>query len=428
MAKAWVVDLWVKDATEITPTGERVKVPAPANQLKSLGQLEDRFKTTKFGQGMRWSARWLEDKDGVSRERSKSFKLVRDANAFVAEMEDDIRSGRYRAPEDALQRFRDVGELWLESKKRPKEVTLRRYARELRMYVNPQWGSVQIGSISRKQIDKWVAALQDGTAPRVYTRNIEPGKLSPGSIEHIVGVVFGGVIRYAVSSGWLPSNPMANVELPRTQDAGEDLLTLNHVEVRCLANAAYKVDQRESDRALIYFLAYTGLRINEALAIKKSDVNLKTRRVRVLRTWTEDIDGKRILGPPKTWEKRTVPLPRFIAALLKDLLEGQDLDAYLFRAKRGGFVHDHNWRNRIWTKAVVGAGLKESGLTIHKLRHTAASAAIAAGADVKIVQLMLGHKDATETLNTYGHLWPDRLDEVVDAVDAARVEALREAA
>jgi site-specific recombinase XerD len=47
-----------------------------------------------------------------------------------------------------------------------------------------------------------------------------------------------------------------------------------------------------------------------------------------------------------------------------------------------------------------------------------------AGADVKVVQLMLGHKDATETLNTYGHLWPDRLDEVSAALETARTSAL----
>jgi len=55
----------------------------------------------------------------------------------------------------------------------------------------------------------------------------------------------------------------------------------------------------------------------------------------------------------------------------------------------------------------------------HELRHTAASLAIASGADVKVVQQMLGHKSATMTLDLYGHLFPDRLDEIADALDAA---------
>ncbi|RKS06813.1 phage integrase family protein [Nocardiopsis sp. Huas11] len=55
---------------------------------------------------------------------------------------------------------------------------------------------------------------------------------------------------------------------------------------------------------------------------------------------------------------------------------------------------------------------------------TAASLAIAAGADVKVVQAMLGHATATMTLDRYGHLFPDRLDEVAEAMDAARLRVL----
>jgi len=60
----------------------------------------------------------------------------------------------------------------------------------------------------------------------------------------------------------------------------------------------------------------------------------------------------------------------------------------------------------------------------HELRHTAASLAIASGADVKVVQQMLGHKSATMTLDLYGHLFPDRLNLVADAMDEARTAAL----
>lgn len=75
--------------------------------------------------------------------------------------------------------------------------------------------------------------------------------------------------------------------------------------------------------------------------------------------------------------------------------------------------------------AAADAGLAHRGLTPHKLRHTAASAAIAAGADVMVVKQMLGHADAKQTLNTYSHLWPDRLDEVADAMEQARTRHLQ---
>src|SRR3954447_11312984 len=69
-----------------------------------------------------------------------------------------------------------------------------------------------------------------------------------------------------------------------------------------------------------------------------------------------------------------------------------------------------------------------AGMHPHKLRHTAASLAIASGADVKVAQQMLGHKSATMTLDLYGHPFPDRLDTVADAMDAARTVALNVAA
>jgi hypothetical protein len=54
------------------------------------------------------------------------------------------------------------------------------------------------------------------------------------------------------------------------------------------------------------------------------------------------------------------------------------------------------------------------------VRHTAASLAIASGANVKVVQTMLGHKSAAMTLDLYGHLVADQLDQVADAMDASR--------
>ena len=59
----------------------------------------------------------------------------------------------------------------------------------------------------------------------------------------------------------------------------------------------------------------------------------------------------------------------------------------------------------------------------HELRHTAASLAISSGADIKVVQQMLGHGSAAMTLDTYGHLFENRLDEVADAMDLARTNS-----
>ncbi|MFE9505171.1 tyrosine-type recombinase/integrase [Streptomyces anthocyanicus] len=79
---------------------------------------------------------------------------------------------------------------------------------------------------------------------------------------------------------------------------------------------------------------------------------------------------------------------------------------------------------RFFAPAVTRAGLGHLKVTPHKLRHTAASLAIASGADVNVVQTMLGHKSATLTLDTYGHLFPDRLDEVSKKMHKRRSKQL----
>src|SRR5699024_5741294 len=89
----------------------------------------------------------------------------------------------------------------------------------------------------------------------------------------------------------------------------------------------------------------------------------------------------------------------------------------VFTGERGRPLRAQRFQNAALAGAARSLGL--DGMHPHALRHTAASLAIASGADVKVVQRMLGHKSATMTLDLYGHLFPDRLDEVADALDAA---------
>ena len=70
----------------------------------------------------------------------------------------------------------------------------------------------------------------------------------------------------------------------------------------------------------------------------------------------------------------------------------------------------------MWHRATAKAGLPETA-TFHDLRHFYASLLISRGCSVKAVQKRLGHQSAMETLDTYGHLWPDSDDETRDAVD-----------
>jgi integrase len=76
-----------------------------------------------------------------------------------------------------------------------------------------------------------------------------------------------------------------------------------------------------------------------------------------------------------------------------------------------------------WAFNPAAKTIGADGLKPHELRHTCASLAIAAGANVKVLQTLLGHKTATLTLDRYGHLFPDDLGQLADAFDAAAKSA-----
>jgi len=97
-------------------------------------------------------------------------------------------------------------------------------------------------------------------------------------------------------------------------------------------------------------------------------------------------------------------------------MTGPRPDGRVFVAPDRGDLEVHNFRARIWKPATIRAGLP--GLRIHDLRHTCASIAISAGADIKVIQTMLGHESAAMTLDQYGHLMPGRQEAVADALDA----------
>ena len=111
-------------------------------------------------------------------------------------------------------------------------------------------------------------------------------------------------------------------------------------------------------------------------------------------------------------------LPSITAAALEEHLASYaepGTEGLVFPAPEGGFLRLENFRKRVWTPAVTAAGV--APLRLHDLRHTCASLAIAAGADVKVLQRMLGHASAALTLDRYGHLLPGQARSVADRLD-----------
>jgi integrase len=383
------------------------------------------IKKANFGQGVRWQvAHYAEQQNGTRKLVSRNFERAVDAEEYRTRTAHELREGSYRPREITKKTFADAAAAWFSSKKKPTGSSLLRYRDALDIWVLPAWGRRTLSTIHRIEIDEWVTAMMNGTAPHAEGRRVRGNGMAPSGLTAI-WVPFKASLAHAVELGWLTSNPVRSVELPKTRPA--EKIFLNYHEVEKLIESAREVTGRPADAVAVAveLMAYAGLRIGEVVALEVANVDLDPRRIRIRRTATVNINGSPIFGEPKHGERRDVPIAPHAVEHLRTITSGRSQDAPLIDTARGNYVNLHNWRNRVWSKAVLGAGLQGRQLSPKALRHTAASMAIAAGADVKVVQRMLGHADASMTLNTYADLWRDRLDEVIEAVSAHRERALR---
>lgn len=420
--KVTIDDLWLKNDDDGNPPSRAAKRSLANSRDPMKANVPEKWRKSRYGVGMRWRCHWTIVKDGRRVQRVKQFARLAEAQEYAAAMEDDIRRGRYRDPRQELRVLDDVAGEWLASKVDLKPGTAGRYARELRLYILPKWGGMTLRELRPDMLQEWVGQLMDGGYPAALPDGRDSKPLSARSIRNIMKVVLKGIFDYAVSNGWIGENPVNRVTVPKIV-SDDDMVFLSVREVELLADEAEKIG-KPVDGLLVRWQAYTGCRIGESLALKVGDVDADKRRARIGRTWTDDGHGGSMLGTPKNGKARNIAIPRFLMPQIKAQMDGMGDDDWLFRATRGGNVWTNTWRTRIWNKAVKAAGMEDAGVTIHSLRHTYASFAIAQGADVKTLQMQLGHSSPSITLNTYTALWPERLDDVADAIGALREREL----
>ena len=126
--------------------------------------------------------------------------------------------------------------------------------------------------------------------------------------------------------------------------------------------------------------------------------------------------GELQLVATKTYERRTVPIPRSLIDELASQIAGGGPTDFVWESPHGGPFRYSNWFKRHFKPAVIRAGLPAS-TRFHDLRHSYAAMLIAQGAHPRAIMERMGHSTITVTLDTYGHLLP-KLDAALDdAID-----------
>jgi integrase/recombinase XerD len=206
--------------------------------------------------------------------------------------------------------------------------------------------------------------------------------------------------RYIMREGLRDTDPTADIEMPRI---GRSLpKTLSEDEVEALLNAPNTDEPLgHRDRAMLELLYATGLRVSELINLKQSQINFNQGVLRIV---------------GKGDRERLIPLTDESQRWIRDFIDGARMEIllerqtdYLFPTRRG----DRMTRQAFWhiiKRYAEKAGIRKK-MSPHSLRHAFATHLLNRGADLRVVQLLLGHSDLSTT-QIYTHVARERLKEL----------------
>lgn len=361
------------------------------------------IKKYETARGHAWRVQYRSP-DGRNRTK-QGFRTKSKAQAWADKNAVAVRENDWIDPNAGKTTVESLHDAWMASLAHCKP----NYRRQLDVawthHVRPMWGSRQVASIRRSEVQEWVSTIQ-------RVRPDKTGSTAPSStLVANCHAVLKQILDVAVDDGRLRSNPAVGVKLPRKSGPVKAYLTpeqLHELVTEC--------GQRGD---IVAVLGTVGLRWGELAGLRVKDVNVLRRRLNIERTIARDDDGVWVPMAPKSHERRTVAVPPSIMPLIQAAIAGKGPEDLVWERPSGGVLRPlgHSSFFHQAVKRCVADGRIPERITPHGLRHVAAGQMVAAGASVKSVQRQLGHKSAMLTLDTYADLFDGDLDEVAGRMD-----------
>lgn len=239
--------------------------------------------------------------------------------------------------------------------------------------------------VDRDQIEQYAKTLGQRMSARSVARNISAIKT---------------FFRFLVSGGNIESSPARLLESPRRLQRLPGILSQEEVE-HLLSQPDAVSARGQRDRAMLEIIYATGLRVSELVNMKISNINLEAGYVRTF--------GKGSKERAVPVGGRALDATRIYLSYGRPQLTKGRTSSFLFLNPSGrGMSRQGFWK--IIKKYGMKAGIKK-GITPHSLRHSFATHLLEAGADLRSVQIMLGHEDISTT-QIYTHVTRERLKKI----------------
>jgi integrase/recombinase XerD len=284
--------------------------------------------------------------------------------------------------------------------------TVAAYGRDLRRYAGylADQGITDPSQVTSAMIGSYLAQLREGVPAPDGAGWMEPPLASASAARAVIAVR--SLHRFARAEGLTTEDPARSIRPPKPPRRLPKALSLEQVQAM-LAAPATDTQVGARDAALLELLYGTGIRISEAVALDVDDVD------RLVRAGAgEPVPGLRVLG--KGGKERIVPVGSYArAALGAYLVRGRPILAAAGRGSPALFLNTRGSRlSRQSAWAVLRSVAEKAGITAdvspHTLRHSYATHLLDGGADVRVVQELLGHSSVTTTqiytLVTIDHL------------------------
>ena len=275
-----------------------------------------------------------------------------------------------------------------------KQRTFEQYSKVAQIHILPYLGDIELTDLTPFVLQKFITDL-------TTNGNKRTGKgLSPNFVKTILSVIQNS-LKTAHLVGYLPEYSANKIKRPKIAEKQVECFTIQ--EQKKIEEAALSA-KKDKYRGIILCL-YTGLRIGELLALTWNDIDIDKSILSVTKTCHDgNENGKhiRIIDTPKTENsRRQIPLSKTLIKMLKDMKKKSKCEFVIADGEKPVYIRSYQRTFELLLKKI---GLPHKGF--HSLRHTFATRALECGMDVKSLSEILGHKNATITLNRYAHsLW-----------------------